>query len=443
MLTRRHFLETTAATGAVLATPALLRAANKNSTLQIAAVGCEAKGWSDIHAMSTHPKAKFVGFCDVDLARTDKVRKLNPAAPVFQDFREMFDRLGDKFDAVTVSTADHMHAFIALEAMRRGKHVYCQKPLTHTVWEARQMTRQAKKSGVITRMGNQIHSHTHYRTAVALIQAGAIGKVKEVRSWCSTPGHGKSFHISRPKSPPPMPRSLDWDLWIGVAPMRPYGGDRVYHPWGWRDWQDFGNGALGDFGCHILDPVFTALKISGAPRELTADHTGMNDEVWPAQTSVKYTFPGTEYTTGRSLSISWDDGGRLPSVRGSHVPATTALPSSGSLFIGEEGSLVLPHYRTPLLYPLDKFAEKKIEPAENLDHYHGWVDGCVSGVQPSDGFDYAGPLTEAVLLGNIAVRYRGQKLQWDADALQVTNLPDANQWVNRDYRKGWEIAPVA
>ncbi|MCA9086644.1 MAG: Gfo/Idh/MocA family oxidoreductase, partial [Planctomycetaceae bacterium] len=411
---------------------------NLNSKLQLGGIGCEAKGWSDISEMASHQQAAFVGFCDVDLSRTERVRKLNPDAPVEQDFRELLSKLGDKVDALTVSTPDHMHAFIGLECMRQGKHVYCQKPLTHNVWEARQMALQAKKSGVITRLGNQIHSHKFYRTAVRTIQSGAIGKVRQVHSWCAATGHGKSFHISRPVNPVEPPSSLNWDLWVGVAPMRPYGDWKVYHPWGWRDWQDFGNGALGDFGCHILDPVFTALKINKAPLNFAADHTGINTEVWPAQTTVEYTFPGTEYTAGDQLSITWYDGGRLPSIGKSHLPANTALPRSGSLFIGEKGSLVLPHVGALQLYP-----EAPVEQADDQNHYHGWIDGCLSGKQPSDGFDYGGPLTEAVLLGNIAVRYRGTKLEWDADAMKITNHEEANKWLRREYRDGWDIAPVA
>jgi hypothetical protein len=235
---------------------------------------------------------------------------------------------------------------------------------------------------------------------------------------------------------------VDWNGWIGVAPMRPYVAGSVYHPWGWRDWQDFGNGALGDFGCHILDPVFTALVIDKPPLDLVADHTGMNDEVWPAQNTVEYTFPGTDHTASDRLPITWNDGGRLPDTKGSHVPVTAALPSSGSLFIGEEGSLVLPHVGPLRLYPEAKYAGRKIDPADDLNHYHGWVDGCLSGKQPSDGFDYAARLTEAVLLGNVAVRLRLQKLEWNTAALSITNVPDANRWLTREYRAGWEISPV-
>ncbi len=387
--------------------------------------------------MASHEKAAYVAFADVDLSRTVEASKLNPEAPVFQDYREMLEKHGDRIDAVTVSTPDHMHAYIGLDVMRQGKHVYCQKPLTHNVWEARQMTLQAKKSNLITRLGNQIHSHKFYRTAVQAIQSGAIGKVQQVHSWCAATGHGKSFHISRPTASVEPPASLNWDLWVGVAPMRPFGDWKVYHPWGWRDWQDFGNGAFGDFGCHILDPVFTALKIAKAPIDFKADHSGINDEVWPAQTTVNYTFPGTEYTVADKLQITWYDGGRLPSTRGAHLPANEGLPSSGSLFIGNNGSLVLPHVGAPRIYP-----ETKIEEADNQNHYHGWIDGCLTGIQPSDGFEYGGPLTEAVLLGNIAVRYRDEQLNWDADAMKITNHDAANKWLRREYRDGWNIEAV-
>jgi predicted dehydrogenase len=438
MFNRRTFIASAGGATLFHSAPAILRGQNLNSKLQIVGVGCEGKGWSDISTIAKHAQAQYVGFCDIDLSRTQNVRQLNPDAPIVQNYRELFDLLGDKFDAATVSTPDHMHAYIALDAMRRGKHVYCQKPLTHNVWEARQMTRQAKKSGVITRMGNQIHSHGFYRSAVQAVHSGAIGKVQLVHSWCSTTGHGKSFHISRPISDVSVPKSVDWNLWIGVAPMRPFGGDRVYHPWGWRDWQDFGNGALGDFGCHILDPVFSALKIQHTPTELVADHTGMNQEVWPAQTTVEYLFKGTEMTANSTISITWNDGGRLPSTKGANLPENYGLPPSGSLLIGDKGSLVIPHVGKMSLFP-----KVDAEDLEDLSHYHGWVDGCISGKQPSDGFDYAGPLTESVLLGNIAVRYRGTKLIWDSSAMKFTNHAEANRWLKRDYREGWGIDEVA
>jgi predicted dehydrogenase len=439
-MNRRTLLK--ASVASTLAAPAIVRGRNLNSTLQMASIGTEGKGWSDTLMMSTHAKARHIAFCDIDLARTAQAKDLQSKAPVFQFYRDMLDKLEGKIDAITVSTPDHMHAYIALDAMRRGIHVHCQKPLTHNVWEARQMRLQAAKSKVITRMGNQIHSHKHYRTGVKIIQDGLIGKVKSVQSWCNATGHGKSGHINRPESAS-VPKTLDWDKWIGVAPMRPFVDGRVYHPWGWRDWQDFGNGCLGDFGCHILDPVFTALDINKPPGTIVCtDHTGINDEVWPAQNTVLYNFPGTRFTAGKNLDITWLDGGRRGSSRGTHIPREIGLPTSGSLFHGTEGTLVLPHVSAPRLYPQEKF-KGKVKEESNLDHYHGFIEGCISGKQPSDGFDYAGPLTEAVLLGNIAVRHRDQKLTWNADKMKLTSPGgDRSKWLRRDYRDGWDIQAV-
>jgi len=445
-LNRRAFLKKTGsigATAAMVGLPTLVRGRNLNSKLQFAGIGANGKGWVDIKETAMHSAVQTVAFVDVDLSRMDKVKQLAPEAPLFQDYREMFAKLGDKIDAVSVTTPDHMHAYIALDAMRRGKHVYCQKPLTRTVWEARQMRKQFAKSDVITRMGNQIHSHTAYRTAVKLIQNDAIGKVVEVHSWVPHIGHSYAGHLERPKESVPVPKSLNWDLWIGIAPMRPYGGDRVYCPFTWRDWQDFGSGSIGDFGCHLLDPVFTALKIKGDPLTIKAKHSGMNDEVWPAQETLNYLFPGTEYTAGKTIKINWYDGGLLPDLKHAKLTGNQRLPRMGSIFVGEKGALVLPLYGPPALNPSSKYANYKIEAEESLNHYHGWVDGCLSGKQPSDGFEYAGNLTEAVQLGNVAVRFPKEELQWDAEKFEITNKPEANSYLTRKYREGWEIKPVA
>ncbi len=438
-INRRSFLKTSAvASTAALAAPALVRARNLNSNLQFAGIGADGKGWSDIREISSHDKIRNVAFADVDLGRTAKAVREYPDAAIFQDYREMLDKLGDKVDAVTVSTPDHTHAIISLDAMRRGKHVYCQKPLTRTVWEARQMRRQAKKSGVITRMGNQIHSHTAYRTAVRFIQSGKLGKVEAVHSYVGTTGHGRSGLLSRPARSAPKPEGLNWDLWISVAPMRPYGGNRVYHPFTWRDWQDFGSGAIGDFGCHLLDPVYTALKITGDPISVRSEHTGMNDEIWPAQETLSYVLPGTEYTAGKTLPITWYDGGREPAPGIAKLAAEQHMPRGGSIFVCEGGNMILPHVGMPFVNQ----PGIEIEPVESLNHYHGWVDGCLSGKQPSDGFEYGGHLTEAVQLGNVAAFFPKQALKFDAQKLKITNLPEANKHLTRKYRKGFEIKPV-
>ncbi|HSI15712.1 MAG TPA: Gfo/Idh/MocA family oxidoreductase [Chthoniobacter sp.] len=436
--TRRTFLKTSSA--AILGFPALVRAANLNSTLQIVGVGCSGKGLSDITETGSHPKAKFIGFCDVDTTHFEKVDAKFPGVPHFQDFHEMFAKLGDKFDAVTVSTPDHMHACISLDAMRLGKHVYCQKPLSHTVWEARQMRLQAIKSKVVTQMGNQIHSAKEYRTAVKLVRDGVIGKIKAVHSWQKNPGNGYT-KLTVPPAGGTVPASLNWDMWLGVAPQREYAPD-VYHPFKWRDWQDFGAGTMGDFGCHIMDPVFTALELT-APTSIRAENEGLNSQTWPSAETISYVFPRTRWTADKTLPLTWYDGGRLPELALAQMPADGKLPGSGSLFIGEGGTMILPHVSMPQLYPKEKFGTFEIKVVEGSSHYHAWVDAALAGTKTTDNFDYAGPLTETVQLGNVATRVPGVTLEWDADALRITNKPEANALLKGKYRDGWEIAPVA
>lgn len=439
MLSRRTFLtRTAAATTAALAFPSIVRSASPNSTLQVAVVGCKGQGFSDLAQIGGHAKVKFTGFCDVDSARFDDALKKFPGVATFGDWREMFAKLGDTFDAVQVSTPDHWHAPISLAAMKARKHVYCQKPLTHTVWEARQMAITAESSKVITMMGNQIHSTTQYRTGVKAIRDGVIGKIKAVHSWQANHGNQYSKLASRPKdkSAPP-PTSLNWDLWLGPAPLRDYVPD-IYAPFKWRDWQDFGGGTLGDFGCHILDPVFTALGLK-SPLSVLAENDGVHEETWPGAETIQYVFPGNTLTTGKTLPVTWYDGGRQPDLALAQLPEGKKLPGGGSLFIGEGGTVVLPHVGMPTVNPAEKFADKKLEEVKGTNHYHAWVDAVLAGEKTTDGFDYAGPLTETVQLGNIATRVPGKKLEWNAAALEFTNSPEAGRLITKEYRKGYEI----
>jgi len=456
--TRRTFLKKSAlaSAGAALAFPAVTRAASLNSKVQIAAVGVDGQGLSDIRRLATHAKVGFAGFCDVDTQRFANADAVAPGVPHFQDFRVMFEQLGDTFDAVCVAIPDHMHARVAIEAMKRGKHVYCQKPLAQTVWESRQMRLWAEKKNVVTQMGNHIHSNIEYRLATHLIRGGAIGKVKEVFSWITLAGNERT-RLLEPIEPGPVPPNLNWDLWIGGAPMRDY-APVIYHPFAWRDWQDFGGGALGDFGCHILDPVFTALGLR-APLTVAADNSGINRHVWPTAETVRYVFPGNERTAGPTLKVTWLDGGLRPDRKLAQLPPELDLPNAGSLFIGEKGNLVLPHVGGPRLYPLENF--KDFAPPKDikgLNHYHRWVDAIVDGTKTSDGFDYAGWLSETTQLGNLATRVvrrpvssRGRLmveptelnvLEWDAENLRITNDAKANALLTRPYRAGWEVPPA-
>jgi predicted dehydrogenase len=432
--TRRNFLK--ASSAGILGFPAFVRATNLNSKLQIAAVGCDGKGLSDIVEVGSHPKARFVAFCDVDTARFTKADAKYPNVPQYQDFREMFGKLGDGFDAVTVSTPDHMHASVALAAMRRGKNVYCQKPLSHNVWEARQMQLQAVKSGVATQMGNQIHSATEYRTAVKLVRSGVIGKIKAVHSWQRNCGNGFT-QLTAPRPSGAVPATLNWDWWLGVAPQREYAPD-IYHPFKWRDWQDFGNGTMGDFGCHILDPVFTALQLT-APNSIRAQNVGFNAQTWPSAETIHYEFPGTQWTAHKTLPVTWYDGGRQPEASLAQMPPNEVLPSSGSLFIGEGGTMVLGHVAMPRLYPQYQFGSFEIPTERGSSHYHAWVDAALGGAKTTDGFDYAGPLTETVLLGNVATRVPNVTLEWDAAGMRIKNNAAATGLLKPKYREGWEI----
>jgi predicted dehydrogenase len=435
--TRRTFLKTS--TAAVLGFPAILRAAQPNSNLQIVAIGCDGKGLSDITEIGSHAKARYVGFCDVDTTRFAKADAKFPGVPHFADYREMFAQLGDTFDGAIVSTPDHMHAPIALAALRRGKSVYCQKPLTHTVWEARQLRLAAAQAQVATQMGNQIHSHEAYRTAVQLVRQGAIGKITEVHSWQSNPGNKYTGRTAPPPSGP-VPEHLQWDLWVGAATMVDYAPD-VYHPFKWRDWQHFGAGTMGDFGCHILDPVFTALEL-GAPTSIRAENDGANAHTWPTAETIRFLFPGTRWTTGPTLALTWYDGGRQPDLARAQMPAEKKLPNSGSLLIGEGGTLLIPHVAAPQLYPQEKFGSFLIEKIAGTSHYHAWVEAALGGPKTTDSFAYAGPLTEAVQLGNIATRCPGVPLEWDAAALRIPNHPAADRLLTKQYRDGWKIEPA-
>jgi predicted dehydrogenase len=440
MLNRRTFIRQTAA--ASLAFPAFVRAQNLNSNLQVAVCGCKGQGFSDLAEIGGHKRAKFTGFCDVDTKRFDDALKRFPGVQTFQDYREMFRELGDKFDAVQVSTPDHWHAPIALDAMRLGKHVYCQKPLTHTVWEARELRLAAEKQKVITQMGNQIHSHEAYRTGVKLVRDGVIGKIIAVHSWIGNRGNQFTGLKERPadKVAPP-PSSLNWEMWLGPAPVREFVPD-IYAPFKWRDWLDFGGGAgLGDFGCHVLDPVFTALELT-APLSIGAENTGLHPETWPGAETISYVFPGTAFTSGKTIAVTWYDGGRQPDAKLAQMPADAKLPGGGSLFIGEKGTMILPHVASPKLYAGGKAHEHKVEKVPGGNHYHIWVDGCLTRTKTSDGFHYAGPLAEAVQLGNVATRVPGRMLEWNAAAMKFPNAPDVEKLLTKSYRKGYEARPV-
>lgn len=438
---RREFLKQ-AGGASVLTAAGWRRVYGANEKLRVASVGVGGKGWDDLTHVAASPAVSVAALCDIDDSATFLGRAATkyPAAKRFADWRRLLDE-PKTFDAVTVSTPDHTHAAVALPALALGKHVFCQKPLTHTVFEARQMRSAARKAGVVTQMGNQIQSHEAYRTAVKLVRDGVVGKVKEVHSWQASP-IAWLLAADRPAGADPVPPTVHWDEWLGVAPPRPYKAN-LYHSFNWRGWQDFSNGQLGDFGCHILDPVFTALKLA-APLTVRGVCSPLNREVWYQWSKVEYVFPGTELTAGKTLPLTWHDGaGKLPPRASLGLAESVKLPAAGSLLVGEKGWLLIPHVAAPRLLPDETFRDYKIEKVPSVDHYVGWADACRGVGKTTSHFDYAAGLTEAILLGTVAVRVPNETLTWDAAALKVTNSPAANALLTKPYRKGWEPAWVS
>ncbi len=408
--------------------------------MNIAGVGVGGMGAGNLAQLESE---NIVALCDVDLDYAAHTIKKYPKAKVYVDFREMLDRQKD-IDGVVVATPDHTHAVVSAAAMRCGKHVYCQKPLTHDVYEARMLARIAKETKVATQMGIQGHSMEGIRRITEWVAAGVIGPIREVDAWCSLTyypwGHAgwSSAWSDRPKDTPPVPTNLHWDLWIGPAPMRPY--HRAYHPRTWRCWWDFGCGMMGDRGAHTLDPVVTALKL-GPPMSVDATSCGNTADVHPLSAIVTFQFPAREGFP--PLKLTWYEGTRPP--RPAELEDGRQWPAEGGVLIkGTKGVIMAGVYGdSPRIIPESKMREAKLPdktiPRVKGSHEMDWVRACKTGQPAGADFAYAGPLTETCLLGNIAKRVDA-RIQWDSANLKITNLPDANQYVRTEYRKGWELS---
>jgi predicted dehydrogenase len=437
---RRTFLKAVAASSLAIPYFVPARAFGANDRLNLAAVGVGGKGSTDINNASKGQNV--VAICDVDERTLANASKKYTGAKTYHDWRVMLEQ--KDIDAVTVSTPDHMHAPVAVSAMQLGKHVYVQKPVAHTIFETRQMRKIATEQKVATQMGNQHHSGTGYLTLVDLVRAGAIGKIKEVHTWSNRPIWPQG--VGRPKPTGPAPDHLHWDLWLGVAKNRSFAGPSAdskkgrgpYHPFNWRGFLDFGVGALGDMGCHIIDPAVWSCQLAPAQR-VWSDGPAPNGETFPSWGIIHYEFAGTKYTAGDTLQVTWYDGGKQPAAELAQLPPGKPLPANGSLFIGEKGVLLCPHGGKPVLLPGKDFGDHKIDLVSGKDHYAQWVDACKGNGTPTSNFDYSGPLTETVLLGTIAIRFPGKKLKWDTESLKVTNIKEANQYVHHGYRKGWDV----
>lgn len=454
-VSRRHFLKSTGIVAGLATAPSLLRSQSggpvgANNRVNVAIIGVGGMGTAAVTAMRNE---NIVAFCDVDEVKAAGAYRTmeekypeewnrHKNAPRFRDYRKLFDALGSRIDAVTISTPDHMHFPAAMVALELGKHVYCQKPLTHTVWEARELTRRAKEKKVVTQMGNQGHTHDGARLLKEWVAAGVLGEVREVVSWTDRPGHFRPHVKTGPdhsKLKPVIPETLDWDAWLGVAADRDY--DPAYLPGVWRGWWDFGTGPLGDVGCHIMDGAYWALDL-GAPTAVQSMASGVTEFGTPAASVVTMEFPARG--TMPPVRYTWSDGGLMPPLPKDLEDGIALNPEAGTLVFGSKATVLCSfYYDSVRIIPEVRRREMASQlPARTIPRVEGgpfaeWLRAIKStGPRPGSSFEYSGPFTETVLLGNVATRAK-RRIEWDSGALKITNIPAANALLTKTYRPGW------
>jgi predicted dehydrogenase len=442
-INRRQFLKRTAATSVAVTLPLMVssRVFGANDRLNLAAIGAGGRGADDLEGLKSQ---NIVALCDVDWKNAAGSFEKYPNTARYKDFRQMLDR-EKSIDAVMVATPDHIHAVATMAVIKHGKPVYCEKPLTRTVHEARAVARAAREAKVATQMGNQGMAFEGNRQIKEWLAAGVIGAVREVHVWSDRPTRrGKKEWwwpqaIERPVDTPPVPDTLDWDLWLGPAPHRPY--HPAYVPFRWRGWWDFGSGGLGDMGIHNLAPVFSALKL-GPPTSVHSSSTPVFPESLPAAAMVHYDFPALGDRP--AVKVHWYDGGLVP-ARPDELEVDLELDrEDGIIFVGDKGKILVEGWggEKPRLIPESRnkaFVRPPKTLPRSIGHYEEWIEACKKGTPTESNFDFAGPLTEAVLLGSISVRMGGEKLVWDAPNFKITNLPEANNYLHYEYRKGWTL----
>ena len=439
--TRRAFLKS--ATAVPFAAPGLLSARGVSEKLRIAMIGADGRGAANLSGVASE---NIVALCDVSRAAVSRAAVKHPKAHQYADFRKLFDERSKEFDAVVVSTCEHTHAFATLAALQLGKHVYCEKPLTHNIWEARVIREAAAKTKLATQMGTQIHAGENYRRVVELIQSGAIGPVSEVHLWVSrawglqSPEDAKKNRdivtvMELPSESVAPPADLNWDLWLGPAPERPF--NPVYVPGPkWYRWWAFGNGTMSDLGSHWNDLPFWALKLQ-APLTVEASGPPPHPEIAPASMQASYQFPARGDMP--PVKMTWYQGANKPApLLEKKIPQW----GDGVLFVGDKGRMLLSNYDRHVLLPEKEFANfQRPEPwiPKSLGHYAEWIAACKTGAPTTCNFEYAGWLTESNHLGNVAFR-AGKKLEWDSAAMKAKNCPEADAFIHREYRKGWKLA---
>ena len=438
-LSRRAFLRNASLLSAATAFPSLLRGqtSTPNNRLNVACIGVGGRGYDAVKGLSGE---NLVAFCDVDETRAAKTYAEFSTVPQFRDYRVMLDKLGAQIDAVTISTPDHMHFPIAVAALSLGKHVLIEKPLTHTIAEARILARLAREKKVATQMGNQGHAGEGMRVLKEWLDAGVLGEVREMHSWTNRPIWPQGVKApDHSKLMPVVPATLDWDLWLGVAAPREY--DPAYLPFNWRGYWDFGTGALGDMGCHIMDGAYWALGLT-QPTSVEATSAHQTDLSPPTGSVVTYHFPARGALP--AVKWAWYDGGMMPPLP-EGLELDEPLPNNGTLIIGSKVIVFADtYYNKVSILPRAKMAALTASlPAPTLprvegSHWDEWVRACKGGAPAGSNFEYSARLTETVLLSNLAVRAR-RRIEWDAAAMKVTNVAEANQYVTKSYRAGFGV----
>lgn len=448
-ISRRQFVQRTALAAAGLAaTPRAMfatpRRPGPGQKLNLAFVGVGGRGASNLAEVSPLAGVNVAALCDVDARTLAQQAATFPAAKTYRDHRVMLER-EPELHAVVISVPDHAHAVIAMAAIKRGLHVYCEKPLAHTIVEVRKLAAAARDAGVATQMGNQGMAFEGNRLINEWLADGAIGPVREVHVWSDRPTHrGKlplwwAQGIERPQDTPPVPDTLDWDLWLGPAPYRPY--HPAYAPFRWRGWWDFGSGGIGDMGIHNLAPVFAALEL-GAPTTIRASSTPVFPDSVPLASLVHYEFPARGNRP--PVTLHWYDGGLLPDRPAEFEEGRELDPEDGILFVGDQGKMLVTGWggENPRLIPESRHQAYQRPPKtlpRSIGHHAEWIAACKGGPAPRSSFDFAGPLTEAVLLGSVCVRHGGEELHWDPENLRITNAPEANALLHYEYRSGWTL----
>ncbi|NLO01589.1 MAG: Gfo/Idh/MocA family oxidoreductase [Bacteroidales bacterium] len=444
-ISRRKFIYT--ASTAAIAAPFILDSCKPSGKLRHACIGTGGMGWGDLHKFIDHPNVEITAICDVDEARLKKASGVVPGARTYRDWRELLEKEAANIDSVNVTVPDHNHFPIAWQAIKNGKHVYCQKPMCHDVAEVRLLTEASVEMGVITQLGTQHASSANDRRAVKLLKQGAVGKVQHVYLCSNRPGAIENYRLEgpRPQQVEEVPSELDWDLWIGTAPMRPF-VPKIYHPVLWRGWLDFGTGWSGDIGCHLFDAVWKGLSLS-APKSVIAEvqkswleSPARRADNWPQSNHITWTFPGNKLTDADELTVEWFDGEFFPPAEIQELFPGEQYPPESAMIVGTEGALLVVHGGDLVLLPQSKFKNHRIPDFKDRNHYHHFVDACLGGKKTESHFAQSGPMTEAILLGTVAIRVPGQLLEWDPENLKIPNYPAAEQYLSRNYREGWNIA---